>query len=372
MKRIKATALLSFFLLGLGLSSCGEPAVSQEEMAYARAFVSAINKGENAYNGLAFKTSLRQQYDVAYIDDNGNATTNYNYDYSAEGSVIMAYRLDTNAPFDFAKVFDEGKAYLSGEQQEIAKLTSSTTNKGESAKADRSFKEDYSFTHAFGIQFDRTDFYAQGVHGLTDRIVPANSGYGTFQGHIARSSIEDVASSAIKNSINRILYMNVWTEASSFREAMDDYFAGLDLSSDQAASDFVRRHKIAFSEENGILHTELSFDAGAAFSAMKNKKVDIDARIAGKVDIEKAHGRVREYSFDFKDAYAAMLNKQFSLKKAHTQNVKTFVLHGELLDYRYEDLHLSGEFVDYSSDQVNEFIDEYGTHVIPDISGASH
>lgn len=369
MKRIKATALLLFPLLLAALSSCGETQVPQEDMAHARAFVLAINKGENAYNGLAFKTSLTQRYEVTYVDDNGDATTGYDYDYVAQGSVTMAYKLDDGVPFDFAKAFDEGGAYLAGEQEEIVKLTSSTAYKAKSGKDDRSFQEDYSFHHLFGIQFDPIDFYAQGNHHLIDRMTPTNDASGTFQGHMARRSMEGVASSTIRNSIDRILYMNVWTEVSSFRKAMNDYFASLNLSSDVAASDFVRRHKIAFSKQNGLLHAELSFDAAAAFSAIGDKNADIDARIAGKVDIDESNGRIHGYSFDFKDAYAAMLSKQLSKKKTHTQNVEAFILRGELLDFRYEDMHLSGNFVDYSSDQLSEFVDQYRAHVIPDISG---
>ena len=374
MKHNKIFAVLSFLAMGMVITSCNkeETPVSQEDMDSARTFVAAMKKGENAYNGLAFKTSFKQQYDIAYVDENENAKTSYNYDYDAEGSVTMAYQLNANAMFDFGKCFDEGGCYLTGDQQEIAKLTSTTTAKGEFGKDDRSFQEDYAFHHIFGIQFDQNDFYAQGAHDLTDRIVPDNDGSGTFQGHIARSSIEGVAAKAIKSSIDRILYMNAWQEASSFRLAMDDYFAGLDLNSDKLASEFYRHHKITFTENNNLLHAEFSFDAGEVFSAIGGKKADINASIQGQVDIDQVNHRVTSYSFDFKDAYASMIEKQLSNKQSHSLNIKTFILTGALEDYRYEDLHLSGNFVDYTSEQVDAFIEGYTAHVIPDIGNVSH
>ena len=374
MKRNRIFAVLSFLAMGMAITSCNkeETPVSKEDMDNARAFVLALKQGENAYNGLAFKTSFKQQYDIAYVDENENAKTSYNYDYDAEGSVTMAYRLDANAMFDFGKCFDEGGCYLTGDQQEIAKLTSTTTAKGEFGKDDRSFQEDYAFHHTFGIQFDPSDFYAQGAHDLTDRIVPDNDGSGSFQGHIARSCIEDVAAKAIKSSIDRILYMNAWQEVTSFRVAMDDYFAGLDLTSDKLASEFNRHHKITFAEHNGILHAEFSFDAGEVFSAIGGKKADINASIQGKVDIDQANHRVTSYSFDFKDAYASMIEKQLSNKQSHSLNIKTFILTGALEDCRYEDLHLSGNFVDYTSEQVDAFIEGYTAHVIPNIGSVSH
>ena len=371
MKSNKTFAFLSLLAMGMSLASCGETPVSKEDLARSRGFVAAMKKGEDAYNGLGFKTSFKQQYGVAYVDENEDSKTDYQYDYSAEGSVTMAYRLGANATFDFAKCFDEGGFYLVGDQKENAKLTSTSAGKGETPKGDRSFKEDYSFHHIFGIQFDQSDFYAQGNHDLTDRIVPSNDS-DVFQGHIARSSIQGVASKTVKGSIDRILYMNAWQEVSSFRLAMGRYFAGLDLTSDDLAADFYRHHKITFAEENGVLHAEFSLDAGTVFSAIGGKDAGIDARIQGKADIDQANLRVTSYSFDFKDAYVSVLKKRLSGKKTHNLNIETFVLRGELEDFRYEDLHLSGKFVDYSSEQVNEFIEGYEAHVIPHLTGVSH
>lgn len=373
MKHNKTFSFLSLLGLGMALASCGgETPVSKQDMARSRGFVAAMKKGEDAYNGLSFKTSFKQRYNVAYVDENEDSKTDYDYDYSAEGSVTMAYRLGANATFDFAKCFDEGGCYLIGDQKEIAKLTSTSIGKGELVKKDKSFREDYSFHHIFGIQFDQSDFYAQGTHDLTDRIAHVNDSSGAFQGHIARSSIQTVASKAIKGSIDRILYMNAWQEVSSFHLAMNDYFAGLDLSSDTSAATFYRRHKITFAEENGVLRAEFSFDANEIFSAIGGKNAGIDARIQGKVDIDQANLRVTSYSFDFKDAYASVLRKQLSGKKSHNLSIEAFVLKGELEKLRYEDLRLSGDFVDYSSEQMNEFIEGYSAHVIPNLSGVSH
>ena len=60
----------------------------------AKALASAMKKGQEAYNGVAFETRFAQKFHISYQSENENVQTSYSRDYDAEGSITMAYILN--------------------------------------------------------------------------------------------------------------------------------------------------------------------------------------------------------------------------------------------------------------------------------------
>ena len=350
------------------LASCGKAeSVSQEEADMAKVLASAMQKGQEAYNGLAFETRFAQKFHIAYRSENENVLSTYSRDYDAEGSITMAYTLSLGEgeSFNLGALYNQGSAYFSGAQKEISKINHIVTPKAGSNEPVRSLKEDYSYHHLFGIQFDGDTLLAKANDTLGDRIDESANRSDTFLGRIDKDAVDGYGSEALEASLGKILYLSTWSEVSSCRNAMTTYFKNLSLNSLDEASSFIRGNSVSFARENGSMKATFSLKCSDVFRYVLSKSINVEKRILCSVAIDEGKAILTQYEYDFKDVYAALLEQEKEGKKAFESTMESFVIRGKKLDMPADQLKLDGTFEEYSAEQASDFMEQVQEHVIP-------
>ena len=356
--------LLAPFLLG-----CGEAKPVDENIQMAKTFVAAMQKGNEAYNGLVLQTSFDQQYKIAFEEESEETTTNYSCDYHSYGEMQRGFSLDLKegVEINVDTLFKEGGAYFEGSQAEIAKISRSVKAKEGFGRTDARRSVDYAYRHGFGIQFDQKEVAAYGINSLQNKLTPANGKETTFHGKIQKSAIEECGSDAVETAISRLLYLDAWKDISDFRTALNGYFATLSFDKDDAVTSFIASHSATFQKEEGNIKVSFSFNAAEVFKALVGHEVGIEARIPATFTVKEDAVRVDAYHYDFKDAYRALVDREKEGKKAFEATIDSFSFHGKLMDAKYSEMKLQGTFTEYTNDQMEEFLTNFEDIVIPHI-----
>ena len=364
----KSKSLLCLPLALCALFSCGKPSnVSQEEADMAKALASAMKKGQEAYNGVAFETRFAQKFHISYQSENENVQTSYSRDYDAEGSITMAYilNLQEGESFNLGKLYNEGSAYFNGAQKEISNITHHITPKAGSNESSRVLTEDYSYHHFFGIQFDEDELLAKANDTLEDRIDPSANRNDTFLGKITKEAVDGYQTEALEASLGRILYLSTWSEVSSCRNAISMYFKNLPLATLDDATSFIRGNGVSFTREGGSLKATFSLMGSQIFRYVLSSAPSVEKPIRCTVTIDESKALPTQYEYDFKDVYAAMLEQKKESMKYFQSSMDSFVIRGKKLDMPAEELKLEGNFTEYAPEQASDFMTQVQEHVIP-------
>lgn len=360
---------LSFFLVGSSLAACGgSDDIDAKTIEQVKTFAASMKKGVNDFNGLIYESSFKEKYKVAYESEGDAETENYTLDYHGEGDVFSGYALNVNNQADVTPtlIYNQGTGFFSGRQQETAKLSHVVTSKSNQTKA-KNTQADYALSHEFGIQFDGNELYALGKSTLTNNLVAANSESGEFYGKIAKSALNQFGELAIETTISRILYLEAWSNISLFKEATIQYFADLDLSTDDKVKQFVNDKRVKVTETDESIKVNFVLDGGKILDGLTNKETGITANVAGTAQISKQTKFVTYSDYDFKDLFLALFQKGNTGKKSYSVSVDACTLATVLTSFSASEKKLEGTFTEYTDAQRAEFMTNFKNYVIPSV-----
>ena len=359
---------LSFFLVGSTLAACGGSGIDAKTIEQVKTFAASMKKGVNDFNGLIYESSFKEKYKVAYESENDTETENYSLDYHAEGDVFSGYALNVNRQGDVTPtlIYNQGTGYFAGRQQETAKLSHVVANKNNQTKR-KNTQADYALSHIFGVQFDGNELHALGKSTLTNKLVAANSESGEFYGKIAKRALNQFGELTIETAISRILYLEAWSNISLFKEATNQYFADLDLSTDEKVKQFINEKQVKVTETDESIKVNFVLDGGKILDGIAGKETGITANVAGTAQINKQTKFVTYSDYNFKDFFLALLQKGNAGKKSYSVNVDACTLTMVLTSFSASEKKLEGTFTEYTDAQKVEFMTQFKNYVVPSI-----
>ena len=366
---------LSLLLFSTSLVGCNNGSdISPETLALTRQFVSSMKKDVNDFNNLIYQSSFSQKYSVNYVSETENETTNYSLDYHAEGEATSGYYFGVNGTSEVtpAKIYNYGTGYFAGKQQEVVKLSHVDTAKNDKGKAKNS-KADYTLKHAFGIQFDQNKLYALGNNELTNKLVSNTPVTESFAGSIDRKDadgkpvISGFAEQVVETAINRILFLQSWTTIAKFKEAVTNYFQGLDISKDEDAKQFIKDKQIQINETEEFIKVNFVLDGNKVLKELTGQDLGVVANINGSAEINKATKFTSAMRYEFKELLFATLSKGNVDKKSFDITVDNYSLSTILLSTPVTQMKLEGTFTPYSTADKMAFVDNFNKYVVPSL-----
>ena len=375
-KRFLIISLLLAVCLAFSVVSFGcNPNTSQEEsreVSIVRDWIDSMRSSINKKDSKGYETSFKQSYTLEYQGDNEFQTVELSENYEASGWVKFSYSikdLEENDEIDYSDIFTDGTGYFAGSQNERMDLNYKVYSKYLVENKEREDKFDYEYNHDFTIAFDNDDIYTYAKNKVTDKLDAENNVNDVFKGKIAKEHFGEFSTPFMASFSKEILYLDAWSYISEFSELINTFYENVRFADTTAVEKFINDYNIKIVETDDVVMVGYTIDTNYVITTATGEERTNYPPIVGMSMMEKSTGNIIYYRYNFTDVFSAMMNVPKDEEGEFSVNVGEFIVEGKILNSELEELHLDGDYIEYTSETKDEFIENFEKYVSfsPDI-----